>query len=122
MKAFVIAETADAQKELCAGARTLADEVLLVSIGSAPRTGVADKAYAVELPQGELVENAYDAVAALYDEVAPSGPWPSTPAAAPPSTASRPRAPTSWKSARSSPRKNPSSYAARMKFRTRAPT
>ena len=175
MKAFVIAETADAQKELCAGARTLADEVLLVSIGSAPRTGVADKAYAVELPQGELVENAYDAVAALYDEVAPNtvlfeptprlkivggrlaahadasvmcdvtaldgaeaeslyfgglatkrqravGPWPSTPAAAPPSTASRPRAPTSWKSARSSPRKNPSSYAARMKFRTRAPT
>ena len=72
MKAFVIAETADAQKELCAGARTLADEVLLVSIGSAPRTGVADKAYAVELPQGELVENAYDAVAALYDEVAPN--------------------------------------------------
>ena len=66
MKAFVIAETADAQKELCAGARTLADEVLLVSIGSAPRTGVADKAYAVELP------HAYDAVAALYDEVAPN--------------------------------------------------
>lgn len=71
MKAFVIAETADAQKELCAGARTLADEVLLVSIGSAPRTGVADKAYVVELPQGELLENAYDAVAALYDEIAP---------------------------------------------------
>ena len=39
MKAFVIAESADAQKELCAGARTLADEVLLVSIGSTPRTG-----------------------------------------------------------------------------------
>ena len=60
MKAFVIAESADAQKELCAGARTLADEVLLVSIGSTPRTGVADKAYVVELPQGELLENAYD--------------------------------------------------------------
>ena len=28
MKAFVIAETADAQRELCAGARTLADEEL----------------------------------------------------------------------------------------------
>lgn len=71
MKAFVIAETADAQRELCAGARTLADEVLLVSIGRAPETGVADKAYVVELPEGELVENAYETVIALYDETAP---------------------------------------------------
>ncbi len=71
MKAFVIAESADAQKELCAGARTLADEVLLVTIGTDPATGVADKAFAVELPQGELVENAYGAVAALFDETAP---------------------------------------------------
>lgn len=71
MKAFVIAESADAQKELCAGARTLADEVLLVSIGRAPQTGVADVAYRIELPEGELVENAYDTVAALYDETNP---------------------------------------------------
>ena len=71
MKAFVIAEAADAQKELCAGARTLADEVVLVTIGDAPQTGVADKAYQIALPEGEPYENASDTVIALFDEVAP---------------------------------------------------
>lgn len=71
MKAFVIAEAAEAQKDLCAGARTLADEVVLVSIGDAPQTGVADKAYHIALPEGELYENATDTVIALFDEVAP---------------------------------------------------
>ena len=71
MKAFVSAEAAEAQKELCAGARTLADEVVLVTIGDAPQTGVADKAYHIALPEGELYENATDTVIALFDEVAP---------------------------------------------------
>lgn len=71
MKAFVIAESTDAQKELAAGARTLADEVLLVTIGRTPQTGVADRAFEVELPADELVENAYETVAALYDEENP---------------------------------------------------
>ncbi len=71
MKAFVMAEGAEAQRDLCAGARTLADEVILVTVGSAPTTGVADKAYHIDLPEGELYENASDTVIALYDEVAP---------------------------------------------------
>ena len=32
MKAFVLAEHSDAAQELCAGARTMADEVVLVAI------------------------------------------------------------------------------------------
>lgn len=71
MKAFVIAESAEAQRELCAGARALADEVVLAVIGAAPATGVADKAYEVELPEGEAFENASDTVIALFDEEAP---------------------------------------------------
>ncbi|MCB6941822.1 electron transfer flavoprotein subunit alpha/FixB family protein, partial [Eggerthella lenta] len=42
MKVLVIAERADAARELCAGARTMADEVVLVSFGEAPEA-VADK-------------------------------------------------------------------------------
>ena len=50
MKAFVLAETTDAQRSLCAGARSIADEVVLAVVKGAPLTGVADKAYDVELP------------------------------------------------------------------------
>lgn len=71
MKAFVIAEAAEAQKELCAGARTLADEVVLVTIGDAPQTGVADKAIQIMLPEGEAFENAADTVIAAFDEINP---------------------------------------------------
>lgn len=71
MKALVIAEAAEAQKDLCAGARTLADEVVLVTIGDAPQTGVADKAIQVVLPEGEAYENATDTVNAIFDETAP---------------------------------------------------
>ena len=42
MKVLVIAERTDAARELCAGARTMADEVVLVSFGEAPEA-VADK-------------------------------------------------------------------------------
>ena len=52
MKAFVLAETTDAQRALCAGARSIADEVVLAVVKGAPLTGVADKAYDVELPAG----------------------------------------------------------------------
>ncbi|MEF2845509.1 MAG: electron transfer flavoprotein subunit alpha/FixB family protein, partial [Eggerthellaceae bacterium] len=45
MKAFVLAETTDAQRSLCAGARSIADEVVLAVVKGAPLTGVADKAY-----------------------------------------------------------------------------
>lgn len=71
MKAFVLAETTDAQRALCAGARTIADEVVLAVVKGAPATGVADKAYDVELPEGQPVENAAAGVQAAYDAAQP---------------------------------------------------
>lgn len=71
MKALVIAESPEAQKELCAGARGLADEVALATIGAAPETGIADTAYEIELPAGEAFENASATVIALFDEITP---------------------------------------------------
>lgn len=71
-KAFVIAESVDAQKALCAGARTVADEVELVVVAGTPETGVADKAYDIQLPAGEAAENAYETVKAVFDAAAPS--------------------------------------------------
>ncbi len=71
MKAFVLAETTDAQRALCAGARSIADEVVLAVVKGAPLTGVADKAYDVELPAGEPVENAAAGVQAAYDAAQP---------------------------------------------------
>ena len=65
MKAFVLAETTDAQRSLCAGARSIADEVVLAVVKGAPLTGVADKAYDIELPAGEPVENAAGGVMKL---------------------------------------------------------
>ena len=50
MKALVIAERADAARELAAGARTLADEVVLVSFGEAP-AAVADKVVSIAVPR-----------------------------------------------------------------------
>ena len=48
MKAFVIAEHAEAATVLCAGARSLADEVVVATVGAeAPADGIADKAYQV---------------------------------------------------------------------------
>ena len=44
MKAFVLAEHSDAAQELCAGARTMADEVVLVAIADMEvPAAVADK-------------------------------------------------------------------------------
>ena len=50
MKALVIAERQDAARELAAGARTMADEVVLVSFGEAPE-GVADKVARISVPR-----------------------------------------------------------------------
>ena len=65
MKALVLAETIDGQRALCAGARSIADEVVLAVVKGAPETGIADKAYDIELPAGEPVENAAAGVIAL---------------------------------------------------------
>lgn len=66
MKAFVIAETESAARELCAGARTLADEVVLAKLG-APVTGVADKCLTIAVPEGGVADDAYVAVNAAFD-------------------------------------------------------
>ena len=57
MKVLVIAERTDAARELCAGARTMADEVVLVSFGEAPEA-VADKI--ARIRAGRVVDDAAD--------------------------------------------------------------
>ena len=70
-KVLVLAESADAQRSLAAGARTIADEVVLVAVGTA-ETGVADKAYQVEVPAGAVADDAYPAVQGVFDAEAPA--------------------------------------------------
>lgn len=71
MKALVIAEHSEAARELAAGARTLADEVVLVAIGEAPQ-GVADAAYLVEVPAGAVADDAYLTIKSVYDAEQPA--------------------------------------------------
>lgn len=71
MKALVIAERADAARELAAGARTMADEVVLVSFGDAP-AAVADKVAKVSVPEGSVLDDAADTVIAVLDAEQPN--------------------------------------------------
>lgn len=71
MKALVIAERADAARELAAGARTMADEVVLVSFGDAP-AAVVDKVAKVSVPEGSVLDDAADTVIAVLDAEQPS--------------------------------------------------
>ena len=66
MKALVIAESADAARELSAGARTMADEVVLATFGEAPEA-VADKVAVIAVPEGAIVDDAADTLLALAD-------------------------------------------------------
>lgn len=69
-KAMVIAEHADAARELSAGARLLADEVVLVLFGKAP-DGCADRVAVVEVPDGSALDDAYATLASFVEEEAP---------------------------------------------------
>lgn len=71
MKAFVIAETEQAARELCAGARTMADEVVLVCPGVPAVTGVADKCIHIDVPAGNIADDAYVTVNAAFDAEQP---------------------------------------------------
>ncbi len=71
MKALVIAERDDAARELAAGARTLADEVVLVTLGATP-AGVADKTLVVNVPAGAVADDAYATVQGIFDAEAPA--------------------------------------------------
>lgn len=72
MKAFVLAESASGAHELCAGARTMAEEVCLISVTAEYEPGLADVVYEIEIPEGSMVDDAYDTIAALCVENKPA--------------------------------------------------
>ncbi len=68
MKTLVIAENEAAARELAAGARAYADEVVYATFAD-PVTGIADKCLVVEVPEGQAKEAAFDTfVKILADE------------------------------------------------------
>ena len=71
MKAFAIAEHTDAARELAAGARIIADEVILVMIDASAPDASADKVASVAVPEGVAAECAADTVVALFDAEQP---------------------------------------------------
>lgn len=70
MLAFVIAQHSDYAAYLCAGARSMADEVALVSFGDAPANS-ADKVLSITVPDGCAIDDAYETVVAAFDAQAP---------------------------------------------------
>ena len=73
MKALVIAERADAARELAAGARTMADEVVLVAIGGLEvADGTADKIIRIALPADAVYDDAYATVVSVFDAEQPA--------------------------------------------------
>ena len=72
MKACVIAETPGAARALCAGARTMADDVVLVAPGVEAVTGVADKAVHIDVPTDHSLDDAYASVNAVVDAEDPA--------------------------------------------------
>ncbi len=72
MKAFVLAERSDAARELCAGARTMADEVVLFAVGDMEvPASCADKVLHVALPEGAVFDDAADTLIAAFDASQP---------------------------------------------------
>ena len=64
---FVIAETEKGARELCAAARTLGDAVTLCVAGAPAVTGAADKCIHIEVPAGNIADDAYPAVIEAFD-------------------------------------------------------
>lgn len=71
MKACIIAETTGGARALCAGARTMADQVVLVAPGVEPTDGVADKVVHIDVPAGFSLDDAYASVIAVVDAEEP---------------------------------------------------
>lgn len=72
MKAFVLAEHSDAVRDLCAGARTMADEVVFIAIeGIEVPDSVADVVVRITLPEGAVYDDAASTVISVYDAQAP---------------------------------------------------
>jgi electron transfer flavoprotein alpha subunit len=71
MKALILAETIDGAYALTAGARGLADEVLLLTIGKDALTGAADRSFNLAIPDENIVEDCYPTVLELVDTEKP---------------------------------------------------
>ena len=72
MKAFVLAERSDAAHELCAGARTMADKVILLVVGDMEvPAACADKVLHVALPESAVFDDAADTLIAAFDAEQP---------------------------------------------------
>lgn len=70
MKALVIAERLDSIRELCAGARTKADEVVAIGFGEVPES-VADRVVKIAIPEGAVLDDAAETVISIFDAEAP---------------------------------------------------
>lgn len=72
MKACVIAETSAAAAFLCAGARSLAGEVVLIAPGVEPVLGVASKVVHIDIPENVTRDSAYQSVNEVIDTEKPA--------------------------------------------------
>ena len=70
MKALVIAERADAARELCAGAAPWPTRSC--SSPSARPRAVADKIARISVPEGTVLDDAADTVISVFDAEAPA--------------------------------------------------
>ena len=67
MKAFVIAVSEGAARELCAGARSMADSVALCMVGAPAIAGVADVCLHIDVPADRIADDAYPSVKDAFD-------------------------------------------------------
>lgn len=65
-KAFVLAETEQGARELCAGARSFADEVVLCCAGVPAVDSIADVCVHIEVPEENVIDDAYLSVIDAY--------------------------------------------------------
>ncbi len=59
---FVIAETESGAREACAAARSFGGEVILCMVGAPAVTGVADLCLQLDVPAGNIADDAYPAI------------------------------------------------------------
>ncbi|MEG1830374.1 electron transfer flavoprotein subunit alpha/FixB family protein [Gordonibacter sp.] len=72
MKALVLAERSETARALAAGARLMADDVVLVAIASLQvEEGTADKIVRIALPDGAVYDDAADTVISVFDAERP---------------------------------------------------
>lgn len=73
MKALILAENVEKAKGLAAGARTFADEVIVVEFGDAKLTeGIADTVVHIDMPDCAVLDDAADTVISVFDAKSPN--------------------------------------------------